>query len=61
MNDNWLNKYKSKSINDFENNLELIKNIKNKIIEGEKSLIIKGDSGTGKTTIVELISKELKL
>jgi hypothetical protein len=61
MNTNWLNKYYSNNLKDYDNNQENINNIINNILNKDiKSLIIKGDTGIGKNNIINLIAKKLK-
>ena len=61
MNDNWLNKYYSNSLDDYDNNQDNINTIIDSINDScINSIIIKGDTGIGKNNIINLIAKKLK-
>lgn len=61
MNSNWLNKYYSTNLSDYDNNQENINNIIKNILDNNiKSLIIKGDTGIGKNNIIKLIAQKIK-
>ena len=60
MNDNWLIKYKPNNLEEYDNNKEEISKIENLIYNKNKILIIKGDIGIGKHSIINLISKKYK-
>ena len=58
MNDNWLKKYKPNNLNEYINNINQINLITDLIDNNTNSLIIKGDSGIGKNSIIKLIAKK---
>ena len=58
MNDNWLKKYKPNNLNEYTNNNNQINLIIDLIDNNINSLIIKGDSGIGKNSIIKLIAKK---
>ena len=58
MNNNWLKKYKPNNLNEYINNSNQINLITDLIDNNTNSLIIKGDSGIGKNSIIKLIAKK---
>jgi len=56
MNDNWLKKYKPNDLKEYINNIDQINLITKLIDDNVNSLIIKGDSGIGKNSIIKLIA-----